>query len=155
MRAVLQRVRRCSVEVEEKVVGEIGPGMLTLLGVSAEDTERECDFLAGKILNLRIFEDDQGKMNRSLLDIRGSVLVVSQFTLFADCGHGRRPSFLGAARPEKAIPLYERFTGLIREAGLTVATGVFGADMQVSLVNDGPVTIPLDTREMMPSQPEK
>lgn len=150
MKAVVQRVKRSSVTIDGKMVGEIGQGLMVLLGVSEEDTERECDYLADKIVGLRIFEDDAGKMNRSLLDIQGEMLIVSQFTLCADCRKGRRPSFVRAARPEKAIPLYERFISQVQAQGIRTATGEFGADMLVSIENDGPVTIPLDTDEIMP-----
>ncbi len=149
MKAVLQRVKQASVSIEGETVGKISSGIMLLLGVTEEDTEKECDFLAEKAVNLRIFEDEAGKMNRSLLDAGGEMLVVSQFTLCADCRRGRRPSFTRAARPEKAIPLYERFIGNIREMGIPVSTGRFGADMLVSIENDGPVTILLDTDEIM------
>ena len=150
MRAVLQRVRSASVSIGGEAVGKIGKGFLVLLGISPEDTEREGDFLLDKLLGLRVFEDGDGKMNRSLLDCGGALLVVSQFTLYADCRKGRRPSFTGAARPETAVPLYERFLALAREAGVRTECGEFGADMLVSLENDGPVTILLDTDEIMP-----
>ena len=149
MKAVLQRVKQASVSIAGETVGKISSGIMLLLGVAEEDTEKECDFLAEKAVNLRIFEDEAGKMNRSLLDVAGEMLVVSQFTLCADCRRGRRPSFTRAARPEKAIPLYERFIGNIRETGIPVSTGRFGADMLVSIENDGPVTILLDTDEIM------
>lgn len=148
MRAVLQRVSRASVTVEGEVTGRINRGYLILLGVSPEDTPRELDKLADKILNLRIFEDADGKMNLSLLDVQGSALVVSQFTLFGDCRKGRRPSFTGAARPEHAVPLYEAFVDKLRGQLPHVGTGVFGAHMDVELVNDGPVTLWLDTDEL-------
>lgn len=148
MRAVLQRVTHASVSIEGAVVGEIGHGYLLLLGVADADTVDQCDALAEKVVNLRVFEDEDGKMNRSLQDTGGELLVVSQFTLYADCKKGRRPSFIKAARPEVAIPLYERFIARISAQGIGVATGRFGADMQVALVNDGPVTILLDTDEM-------
>lgn len=145
MRAVLQRVRSSRVVVADEVVGEIGRGLLVLLGVRTGDTEAQARWLADKIVGLRIFEDDQGKMNVSVADIGGSVLVVSQFTLYGDCEKGRRPSFIDAARPEVAVPLYERFADAVRLHGVPVATGRFGAMMQVELVNDGPVTLILDT----------
>ena len=144
MRAVLQRVSRARVTVEGEIVGEIGKGILVLLGVSREDTEKEAVYLLEKMLNLRIFEDAEGKMNLSLLDIKGALLVVSQFTLYGDARKGRRPSFIDAARPERAIPLYERFITLLSDGGLHVETGEFGAMMDVELVNDGPVTLWLE-----------
>ncbi len=152
MRAVLQRVKSASVSIEGKTAGAIGPGFLVLLGVAPEDTQEECDFLLDKILGLRVFEDEAGKMNRSLCDRGGALLVVSQFTLYADCRKGRRPSFTGAARPETAVPLYERFLAGARQAGVPTECGEFGADMLVSLENDGPVTILLDTDEIMPGK---
>ncbi len=152
MRAVLQRVRSASVSIGGETVGKIGKGFLVLLGISPEDTEREGDFLLDKLLGLRVFEDGDGKMNRSLLDCGGALLVVSQFTLYADCRKGRRPSFTGAARPETAVPLYERFLAGARAAGVPTECGEFGADMLVSLENDGPVTILLDTDELMPGK---
>ena len=150
MKAVVQRVRQSSVTIDGKTVGEIQCGLMVLLGVTDVDTEQECDYLADKIAGLRIFEDDTGKMNRSLLDIQGEMLIVSQFTLCADCRKGRRPSFIRAAKPETAIPLYNRFIAQIQARGIRTATGEFGADMLVSIENDGPVTIPLDTEEIMP-----
>ena len=150
MKALLQRVRRSSVSSEGRVLGEIGPGLTILLGISESDTEQECDYLCEKAVNLRIFEDDSGKLNRSLLDTGGELLVVSQFTLYGDCKKGRRPSFIRAARPETAVPLYERFLQKARDAGISVAHGKFGADMLVEIENDGPVTLMLDTDEIMP-----
>lgn len=150
MKAVVQRVKQSSVSIDGKTVGEIQCGLMVLLGVTDVDTEQECDYLADKIAGLRIFEDDAGKMNRSLLDIQGEMLIVSQFTLCADCRKGRRPSFIRAAKPETAIPLYNRFIAQIQARGIRTATGEFGADMLVSIENDGPVTIPLDTEEIMP-----
>ncbi len=141
MRAVVQRVARA----RSTPGGEIGAGLLILLGVADGDTEAEVERLAGKIARLRIFEGDSGKFDRSLLDTGGAALVVSQFTLIADTAKGNRPSFTGAARPELAEPLYERFCAILRELGVEVETGVFGARMQVGLVNDGPVTIVLHT----------
>lgn len=146
MKAVIQRVRKASVEVEGNAVGEIGPGLLVLLGVAESDESADLDFLVKKVAAMRIFPDEAGKMNRSVQDAGGAILVVSQFTLIADTAKGNRPSFIGAARPEKAIPYYESFVEKMRAAGITVATGIFGADMQVSLVNDGPVTIVLDSK---------
>ncbi len=147
MRTVLQRVSEASVTVGERVVGGIGAGFLILLGVEQEDAAADIDWLVGKILPMRVFEDEAGKMNRSLLDIGGEALVVSQFTLHARTRKGTRPSFDRAARPEVAIPLYEQFVAALAEGlGKPVATGEFGAMMQVALVNDGPVTILLDSR---------
>jgi len=145
MLAVIQRVKESSVSVDEKVVGAIGAGFLVLLGVASEDTGKDVAYLADKIPHLRIFEDDQGKMNRSLLDTGGSMLVVSQFTLLGDCRKGRRPSFIKAARPEIATPLYESFVSQVREKGVHVETGRFQAMMAVQLVNDGPVTLILNS----------
>jgi D-aminoacyl-tRNA deacylase len=147
MRAVLQRVSRASVEVDGTCVGRIERGWLILLGVAQGDTEQDADWTAEKALNLRGFEDDAGKMNRSVIDIRGGVLVVSQFTLLADCRGGRRPSFTEAADPATAEKLYLRCTERLAVPGLEVATGVFRAMMQVALVNDGPVTFLLDSRK--------
>jgi D-tyrosyl-tRNA(Tyr) deacylase len=150
MRAVVQRVRACRVVVAGETVGEIGPGLLVLLGVRTGDTPEQVRWLADKIVNLRVFQDDQGKMNLGVADVGGGVLVVSQFTLYADCQKGRRPSFIDAARPAVAEPLYESFVKAVRMQGVRVATGRFGADMQVELVNDGPVTLVLDTPEAAP-----
>jgi D-tyrosyl-tRNA(Tyr) deacylase len=147
MRAVLQRVSRASVEVEGVVVGEIGAGWLVLLGVARGDNDDDASWMAEKIANLRAFEDDSGKMNRSVSDVGGGVLVVSQFTLLADCRAGRRPSFTGAADPAEAERLYLRAASLLRETGLDVPTGVFRASMKVELVNEGPVTLLLDSRK--------
>ncbi|MGN0799160.1 MAG: D-aminoacyl-tRNA deacylase [Christensenellales bacterium] len=144
MRAVVQRVLNASVAIGGTVKGEIGKGYLVLLGIEENDTEKDLDYIAEKLLGLRVFEDEAGKMNRSVLDAGGSILLVSQFTLYGDARKGRRPSFIRAARPEKAIPLYEAMIARLR-AVLPVETGEFGADMQVSLVNDGPVTILLDS----------
>jgi len=148
MRAVVQRVLKASVAVEERVVGEIGPGLLVLLGVSASDTQADADYLAEKIAGLRIFEDADGKMNRSLIDAGGPMLAVSQFTLYGDARRGKRPSFDNAARPEHARALYERFVMEIRRRGLRCETGQFQATMAVSLVNHGPVTILLDSSKL-------
>lgn len=145
MRAVLQRVKQASVTVEGAVCGKIGPGLLVLLGVGQGDGEAEVDVLVDKISQLRIFEDEAGKMNRSLLDTSRALLAVSQFTLYADTKKGRRPSFTQAMAPEEAKRLYLLFCERCCAVGLTVATGIFAADMQVALVNDGPVTICLDT----------
>ena len=151
MRALLQRVKAASVTVDGKVVGEItGGGYLVLFGAKTGDTEREVDFLAKKTAELRVFSDENGKMNLSVLDVGGSVLAVSQFTLYADCHRGRRPSFVGALEPREADRLYHRYCEKLREAGIeNVRTGIFGADMLVALENDGPVTIMLDTDEIM------
>ena len=143
MRAVVQRVSSAAVAVGDATVAEIGPGLLVLLGVAAGDDDVEAVRLAGKVARLRIFESDGGKFDRSLLDTAGAALVVSQFTLIADTARGNRPSFSGAARPEQAEPLYERFCDALRELGIPVDTGVFGARMAVTLDNDGPVTIVL------------
>lgn len=148
MRAVIQRVKQASVSVEGAVVGSCGRGYLVLLGVGAGDTRKEAERLWSKVLNLRICADDEGKTNRSIGEVSGELLVVSQFTLYADCRRGRRPSFTGAADPETAQRLYEEFVSLARQDIARVETGVFGADMDVSLVNDGPFTIVLDTDEM-------
>ena len=145
MRAVVQRVKRAKVEVDGKTIGEIGPGLLIFLGVGDGDSEKDCDFLANKIAHLRIFSDDRGLMNLSLMEIGGEVLVVSQFTLWGDCRKGRRPSFTRAAAPEKAKELYEYFIRILRGNGLQVATGEFQEMMDVHLVNDGPVTLLLDS----------
>lgn len=145
MRTVVQRVSRASVTVDGKVTGEITAGLLILLGVGRDDTSSVVVRMAERITNLRIFEDDQRKMNLSLLDVRGSALVVSQFTLYGDARGQRRPSFVAAAPAEQAKKLYEEFAGALRSLGVTVATGVFGAMMSVELVNEGPVTILLDS----------
>jgi D-aminoacyl-tRNA deacylase len=147
MRAVLQRVSRSSVEVEGVCVGQITHGWLVLLGVEREDTEADAAWIADKVLKLRGFEDDQGKMNRSVQDVEGSVLIVSQFTLLGDCRNGRRPSFTAAAEPAEAERLYLHCADLLAQSGLVVARGVFRAMMKVELVNDGPVTLLLDSRK--------
>jgi D-tyrosyl-tRNA(Tyr) deacylase len=147
MRAVVQRVSSASVEVDGSCVGRIGPGWLVLLGVARGDTEEDADRLAEKVANLRAFPDKQGKMNRDVVEAKGAVLVVSQFTLLADCRGGRRPSFTEAAEPALAERLYGRFNDRVTAAGLEVATGVFRAHMNVALVNDGPVTFLLDSRK--------
>jgi D-tyrosyl-tRNA(Tyr) deacylase len=148
MRALLQRVSHASVTVDRQIVGQIDQGLLVLLGVGQDDDEDQVKTLADKIVHLRIFGDDEGKMNRSLLDIGGEVLVVSQFTLYADMHRGRRPSFTGAAPPSLAEPLVERFQDAIVTYGLKVAGGIFGAYMQVELINDGPVTIWMDSEDL-------
>jgi D-tyrosyl-tRNA(Tyr) deacylase len=145
MRAVVQRVSRASVRVAAAVTGEIGRGLLVLLGVKGNDSEKEADYLAEKIANLRIFPDERDKMNLSVLDISGAILVVSQFTLYGDCRKGRRPSYNDAAPPELAERLYEYLVGRLKKCSLKVATGRFQAMMAVELVNDGPVTILLDS----------
>ena len=153
MRALIQRVKYASVAVEGQTIGKIEQGLLVLLGVGPQDTEKEADFLADKCANLRIFVDENDKMNLSLLDIGGEMLVVSQFTLYADCIKGRRPSFSGAAAPAQADALYEYFQQKAKDAGVKkVEHGSFGADMKVELLNDGPVTIMLDTDEIMPKR---
>jgi len=145
MRAVLQRVRQAKVRVAGEVIGEIAVGWLVLLGVAPTDTQKQVDWLAEKVANLRAFNDADGKMNLSVQDVQGSVLVVSQFTLYGDCLKGRRPGFTGAAQPAVAEPLYEAFAMALKLLGVPVATGRFGADMQVDLLNDGPVTFVIDT----------
>src|ERR1700675_2541254 len=145
MRAVLQRVSRARVTVDGRVTGETGAGLMSLLGVGRDDTAAVAASMAEKCAQLRIFEDDQGKMNRSLLDVKGSALVVSQFTLYGDARGQRRPSFIAAAPPELAKALYEEFCEALRKLGVSVATGIFQAMMSVELVNDGPVTILLDS----------
>jgi D-tyrosyl-tRNA(Tyr) deacylase len=145
MRAVIQRVRDARVSIEGRVAGEIGPGLCVLLGVARGDGEEEAARLAGKVARLRVFPDDAGKFDRSVVDVRGAALVVSQFTLIADTAKGNRPSFSDAAPPEEAEPLVERFCAELRTLGVPVETGVFGAKMLVELANDGPVTIVLDT----------
>jgi D-tyrosyl-tRNA(Tyr) deacylase len=145
MRAVVQRVSRAAVAVDGQVVGAVERGLLVLLGVAPTDTEAEARWLADKVVGLRIFPDAEGKMNRDVAEAGGGVLVVSQFTLYGDCRKGRRPSFVGAAPPEVAKPLYEAFVAAVRANGLPAATGRFGAMMQVELVNDGPVTLLVDT----------
>ena len=149
MRAVVTRVKSASVAIEGRINGAIGEGFLILLGVAPGDTPAHCKKLAEKILGLRVFRDENDKMNRSLADVGGSVLVVSQFTLYGDCRHGRRPSFTGAAAPELAIPLYEQFLQECRDRGFDPQHGEFGADMLVTSENNGPVTLILDTDELM------
>jgi D-tyrosyl-tRNA(Tyr) deacylase len=148
MRAVVQRVSGASVEVDGRIVGKVGEGLLVLVGVEEGDTAADADYIAEKTAGLRIFNDPDGKMNLSVADVGGGVLLISQFTLHGDSRRGRRPSFTAAARPETAIPLYEGVAGRLRAAGLPVATGEFGAHMQVALVNNGPVTILLDSKKL-------
>lgn len=144
MRVLLQRVSRAEVRIDERVAGKIGRGFALLVGFTHTDTEAQATWMAEKVAGLRVFPDDEGKMNRALADVGGDLLVVSQFTLYGDAAKGRRPSFVDAARPDVAIPLYERFVELLRARSLHVETGEFGADMQVDLVNDGPVTLWLE-----------
>lgn len=145
MRAVIQRVSQAKVVVDENTVGQINRGFMILLGVHEQDTQADVDYLVGKISKLRVFEDDQQKMNRSIIDVGGEILSISQFTLFADTKKGNRPSFVQAAKPDTAIPLYEAFNEGLRQVGIPVETGIFGADMKCHLVNDGPVTIIIDS----------
>lgn len=147
MRAVVQRVASASVRVAGEIVGQIDQGLLVLLGVEPTDTSADVAYLADKTVNLRIFEDEAGKMNLSTLDIGGAVLAVSQFTLLGDCRKGRRPAFTGAAPPEQANALYEEYVAAVRQLGPPVATGIFRAQMEVALINDGPVTLLLDSRK--------
>jgi D-tyrosyl-tRNA(Tyr) deacylase len=147
MKAVVQRVTQSRVTVEDQQIGVIGRGMMVLLGVAQDDGEADADWLVDKIVGLRIFEDDHGKMNRAITDVNGQILVVSQFTLLGDCRKGRRPSFVKAAAPDKAEALYNRFVQKIRDKGIGVETGRFGAAMKVALVNDGPVTLILSSPE--------
>ncbi len=149
MRAVLTRVKSASVAIDGETVGEIGQGFLILLGIGPEDTEEKCRYLAEKALSLRIFEDENGKMNLGLADVGGQVLVVSQFTLYGNCRKGRRPSFTDAANPQLGNALYEKFLACCEELGYPPQHGQFGADMQVESVNDGPVTLILDTDQLM------
>jgi len=146
MRAVVQRVKQSSVKAGNEIVGQIGSGLLVLLGVARGDTASDANYMVNKIINLRIFEDQDGKMNRSLIDTGGELLAVSQFTLLADCRKGRRPSFVDAAEPQQATDLYEKFVDLVREKGVSVQTGRFQAMMEVALINDGPVTIIIESR---------
>lgn len=148
MRALIQRVSHASVHVDNQLIGAIERGLLVLLGIGQSDSQAQVKMLADKIVQLRIFSDEEGKMNRSLLDIHGAILVVSQFTLYADTRKGRRPSFISAAPPALAIPLYEQFQAIVAAYNVRVASGVFGAEMKVELLNDGPVTIWLDTDEI-------
>ncbi len=149
MRSVVQRVSRASVTIDGEEVGRIGRGLVVLLGIHAGDTSKDLRWMTDKILNLRIFEDDDGKMNHSLFDIDGEVLIVSQFTLYGDCRKGRRPGYSSAARPEIAEPLYEQFVENVRQNGIITATGKFQAMMNVELINDGPVTLIVDSPQQM------
>ena len=148
MRLVIQRVLNSSVTVDGNEVGKIGPGFMVLCGVEDGDTQEDVKYCVDKTVNLRIFEDDAGKMNRSILDVGGEILAISQFTLQGDVRHGRRPSFIKAARPETALPLYDAYCEGIRANGVHVETGIFQADMKVSLINDGPVTLLIDSRKV-------
>ena len=147
MRAVIQRVKRAQVIVNEKIIGSIGFGLLVLLGISRQDNCDDADYLVEKTINLRIFYDQDGKMNRSLLDVGGEMLIISQFTLIADCRKGRRPSFTAAAEPAEAKKLYQYFIERVKKKGITVATGEFQALMEVGLINNGPVTILMDSKK--------
>ncbi|ANZ99850.1 D-tyrosyl-tRNA(Tyr) deacylase [Carnobacterium divergens] len=146
MRVVIQRSKKAEVAIEGMVVGVISKGLVLLVGINEEDTQEDVDYLVGKITKMRIFEDENEKMNLAITDVAGEILSISQFTLFADTKKGNRPSFIKAARPEQAIPLYEAFNQGLKDMGISVATGEFGADMQVSLINDGPVTIIIDSQ---------
>ncbi len=144
MKILIQRVSFAKVEVDHKIVGEIGSGVLVFVGITHTDTAMESAWLANKLIHLRIFEDAQGKINQSLIDEKGAALIISQFTLYADCSDGRRPSFIKAAPPEIAKPLYEKFIEDVKKSGIPVETGIFGAEMKVSLLNNGPVTLILE-----------
>lgn len=146
MKVVLQRSKKASVEVDGEVIGSIESGYVLLVGVTHEDTQKDVDYVAGKIAQLRLFEDEDGKMNRSILENGGDILSISQFTLYGDVKKGRRPSFIQAARPEAAEPIWEAFNDALRSHGLNVETGVFGAMMDVELINDGPVTIVVESK---------
>lgn len=146
MKAVIQRVSEASVKVDDEIVGKISDGLLLLIGIDEEDEKTDADWLVQKILNLRIFGDEDGKLNLSVLDIAGEILCISQFTLIADYKKGNRPSFIKAAKPDKAIPLFEYFKTEIAKSNLKIESGIFGADMKVSLLNDGPVTIVMDSK---------
>ncbi|MFV8826846.1 D-aminoacyl-tRNA deacylase [Alkalihalobacterium sp. APHAB7] len=147
MKVVLQRVSEASVKVNEEVVGKIDSGLMLLVGITHEDTIDDVKYLTDKIVNLRIFEDEEDKLNLSLLDVGGQILSISQFTLYGDCRKGRRPNFMGAAKPDVAEPLYETFNEQLRQKGVQVETGVFGAMMDVQLINHGPVTLIIDSRQ--------
>lgn len=147
MRVVIQRVSEASVTIDNVIKGKIGQGFVVLLGITAEDTEEDIEWLTSKIIGLRVFSDDEGLMNKSILDKNGEILLISQFTLFASTKKGNRPSFIKAAKPDQAIPLYEKFTGILsQKLQRQVKTGEFGADMKVALINDGPVTINIDSK---------
>ncbi|WP_326909552.1 D-aminoacyl-tRNA deacylase [Sedimentibacter sp. MB31-C6] len=148
MRSVVQRVKSAKVSVDSKIIGSINHGIMLLLGIENNDDLKDVEYMCDKITNLRIFEDENGKMNKSLIDVKGSILIVSQFTLLGDARKGRRPSFINAAQPELAIPLYENFIQNFKNNGIKTETGEFGADMQVELINDGPVTILLDSKKL-------
>lgn len=148
MKIVVQRVKKSQVEINGEINGKIGKGFMVLVGFCETDTEEIVNKMVDKMIGLRIFEDENNKMNLSLEDVQGSVLSISQFTLYADCKKGKRPSFIQAAKPDKAIPLYDYFNKVILEKGIHLETGIFGADMKVSLVNDGPVTIILDSQDI-------
>lgn len=148
MRGVVQRVKCANVMVDNNVIGEINHGILLFLGVEDNDEEKDLEYMCDKVPNLRVFEDEEGKMNKSLIDIEGSILVISQFTLLGDARKGRRPSFSEAARPEKAIPMYENFIEKMKNLNINTQSGEFGADMKVELINDGPVTILLDSKKL-------
>jgi D-tyrosyl-tRNA(Tyr) deacylase len=148
MRAVVQRVKNASVKVDEKIIGQIEHGILLLLGVEELDEAKDLEYMCDKVPNLRIFEDENGKMNKSLLDVNGSILVISQFTLLGDARKGRRPSFIAAAQPDKAIAMYSKYIDKMKEKNINTQAGEFGADMKVELINDGPVTILLDSKKV-------
>lgn len=146
MKAIIQRVSEASVKVDNKIVGEIGKGLMLLIGVDESDELADADWLVKKILDVRVFSDDEGKMNHSVRDVNGEILCISQFTLIADYKKGNRPSYIKAARPEKAIPLFDYFKDEMKKSGLKIESGIFGADMKVSLINDGPVTLVFDSK---------
>jgi D-aminoacyl-tRNA deacylase len=147
MRVVVQRSKEANVTVEGEITGQITKGLVLLVGVTHDDTNEDAEFVAEKVVNLRIFEDENEKMNLSLVDVGGEILSVSQFTLYGDCRKGRRPNFMDAARPEHAVDIYEKFNSVLREKGIKVETGVFGAMMDVSLINDGPVTLIIESKK--------
>ena len=146
MRVVIQRVSEASVKVDNQIVGEIGKGLMLLIGVDESDENSDADWLVKKILDVRVFSDDEGKMNHSVKDMNGEILCISQFTLISDYKKGNRPSYIKAARPDKAIPLFEYFKEELKKSGLKIESGIFGADMKVSLINDGPVTLVFDSK---------